>query len=148
MRFVKPTKEMAIDIGLGLRAEDELEVRLSHNVDPVTAMLESFINSDICDALEGDDGTPVGMCGVARQQIWLLGTDNLTINKSHKKFLCIDGKEWVETCLKKVGKPLGNWVYAENKKSIKWLKYLGFTVNDPRPYGHNRALFCQFWRFN
>ena len=91
MRFVKPTKEMAIDIGLGLRAEDELEVRLSHNVDPITAVLESFINSDICDALEGDDGTPVGMCGVARQQVWLLGTDDLTINKSHKKFLCIKG---------------------------------------------------------
>tara|TARA_R100000234_G_scaffold13313_2_gene7411 strand:+ start:3813 stop:4259 length:447 start_codon:yes stop_codon:yes gene_type:complete len=148
MKLIKATQEMAIDIGLGMREEDELEVRLSHDLDPVTAMLESFINSDICRAIEGDDGTPVGMTGVTKQAIWMLGTDGLTSSKNHKKTLCVDGKKWIDYCLKEVGKPIGNWVYAENKKSIKWLKYLGFTVNDPRPYGHNRALFCQFWRFN
>ena len=75
-----------------------------------------------------------------------LTADGLTATKSHKKRLCLDGREWVDYCLKEVGKPIGNWVYHKNKLSIKWLKHLGFTVEGPQPYGHAGALFCQFWR--
>ena len=32
------------------------------------------------------------------------------------------------------------------KKSLKWLKHLGFTVEPPEPYGPKGAMFCPFWR--
>ncbi len=148
MKWIEPNEKVIQEIGLAMREADELEVRLSHDLDPLTAVMESAKNSDICRAIEGDNGDPVGLTGVTNQSIWLLGTDGLTATKNHRKTLCIDGIKWVEYCLDKTKKPIGNWVYHENKSSIKWLKYLGFTVETPRPYGLSRALFCQFWRTN
>jgi hypothetical protein len=52
----------------------------------------------------------------------------------------------VEYCLDRVGGPIGNDVYAKNKRSIRWLKHLGFQVEPPRPMGMSAALFCRFWR--
>tara|TARA_R100001460_G_scaffold16356_2_gene35742 strand:+ start:1534 stop:1980 length:447 start_codon:yes stop_codon:yes gene_type:complete len=148
MKLIEPTTEFIEEVGFEMREADELEVRLSHDLDPLTAVIESAKNSDICKVIEGDNGNPVGLTGVTNQSIWLLGTDELTATKNHRKTLCIDGIKWVEYCLDKTKKPIGNWVYHENKSSIKWLKYLGFTVETPRPYGLSRALFCQFWRTN
>ena len=146
MKWIKPTTAVVQEVGTAMREADEVEVRLSHNLDPLTAISKSVLKSDICRAIEGDDGVPVGITGVTNQSIWLLGTDGLTATKSHKKRLCVDGREWVDYCLKEVGKPIGNWVYHKNKLYIKWLKHLGFTVEGPQPYGHAGALFCQFWR--
>lgn len=39
---------------------------------------------------------------------------------------------------------LRNVVDARNKKSIRWLKHLGFTVRDPKPLGLSGELFHEF----
>lgn len=41
-----------------------------------------------------------------------------------------------------------NYVYSENRKSIKWLKWLGFDVKDPEPIGHKGANFHRFEMLN
>jgi hypothetical protein len=41
-----------------------------------------------------------------------------------------------------------NYVYAENKKSIKWLEWLGFKVRDAQPIGINGANFHRFEMVN
>jgi hypothetical protein len=146
MRWIQADEDVAMDIGLNIREQDELEVRLSHGMSGLEAVLDSYIESDICMAIEGDNGQPVGITGVCGDRIWLLGTYALTATKNHRRELCIYGREWVDYCLEETGGPIGNHVYSKNTASIRWLKFLGFTVEHPEPYGPSAALFCPFWR--
>lgn len=41
-----------------------------------------------------------------------------------------------------------NYVHAENKKSIKWLQWLGFKVREAEPIGINGAQFHRFEMWN
>jgi hypothetical protein len=146
MRWIPANEEVAFAVGFALRQQDREEVKLSHGMDGLEAVLDSYIQSDVCQAIEGDNGNPVALTGVCGDRIWLLGTDELTATRSHRWQLCLHGREWVEYCLEVVGKPIGNHVYAKNRCSIKWLKHLGFTVEHPEPFGPSAALFCPFWR--
>lgn len=146
MRWADPTEERAYYIANHLRAEDELEVWLSDRVHGPEAVLESWAGSDLCRAIETEDGIPCGLTGVTGDRIWLLGTADLTATRTRRMQLCIEGREWVQHCLDRVGGPIGNLVYAKNRRSIRWLQRLGFTVEAPRPIGLSAALFCPFWR--
>ena len=146
MRWVEPTEARAYYVAANVRREDEQEVWLSHRMDGPEAVLASWEESDICRCIETSSGEPVGLTGVAGDRIWLLGTPELTATKRRRLQLCIEGRGWVEYCLEAVGKPIGNHVYAKNKRSIKWLQHLGFTVEHAEPIGPSGALFCPFWR--
>jgi len=39
---------------------------------------------------------------------------------------------------------LENWVDARNTKAINWLRWLGFTVHDPVPFGVAGLPFHRF----
>lgn len=41
---------------------------------------------------------------------------------------------------------LENYVDARNTLTIKWLKWLGFNIDPPRPLGIRGELFHRFWR--
>ena len=146
MRWIKAEPNDMYFIGEQLREQDKTEVRLSHGLSPVEACIESYINSNVIQAIEGDDGDPVGITGLVGSYIWLLGTDKLTATKNHRWQLCVHGREWVEYCLDTAGGMIENYVYSENKLSIRWLKHLGFIVEEPKPYGVADQMFCHFWR--
>ena len=146
MRWTDATVERVKFIADHLREADEVEVWLSHHAPGPVAVLESWAQSDICRCIETSDGEPVGLTGVVDDRIWLLGTEALTATRSRRLQLCIEGREWVEHCLQRVGGPIGNDVYAKNRASVRWLKFLGFEVEEPRPIGHSGALFSRFWR--
>ena len=146
MRWVPATEELAIEVGLGLRPQDEVEVMLSDGLAPIEACMLSLRDSSVCQAIEGDNGNCVGLTGVSGNRIWLLGTQELTESKSHRLQLCRYGGEWVDFCLESAGGYLENMVYSKNRMSIRWLRHLGFTVEQPMPYGPSAALFCPFWR--
>lgn len=42
--------------------------------------------------------------------------------------------------------PLVNMVDARNTQVIRWLEWLGFTIEEPVPYGKNGELFHRFTR--
>jgi hypothetical protein len=46
--------------------------------------------------------------------------------------------------IKKEAVVLVNMVDARNKRSIRWLKWLGFTIHDPVPFGPDDVLFHPF----
>ena len=40
---------------------------------------------------------------------------------------------------------LTNWVDARNVLSIRWLRWLGFAIEEPEPWGAYGLMFCRFW---
>lgn len=91
---------------------------------------------------------PVGMFGVTPLSCigrhgspWLLGTDELA--RHSRSFLkgCLrhfpevtNGFEFLE-----------NYVDARNTVSIRWLKWLGFVIMEPEPYGPFKLPFHRFY---
>ena len=146
MRWAFPDAQIVNFIADNIRAQDEEEVRLSHAMSGATAVLSSWANSSVCRAILGDDDVPVGITGLVDNTIWLLGTEGLTATRNHRLELIHRGREWVDYCQSAVDAPIGNYVYAKNRMSIRWLKHLGFQVSQPEPYGPSAALFCPFWR--
>lgn len=132
-------------VARNVRRQDELEVYLSHGVSGYEAVMESFMDSTICRVILADDYDPVGVTGVCQDRIWLLGTPELVNTKSHRWQLAVHGREWVKYCADVVGKRIGNYAYSENNAALRWLKHLGFTVEDPRPFGLHKEMFCEFW---
>ena len=146
MRWIKAEPGDMYVIGENLREQDKNEVLFSHGLSPVEACLRSYRDSQVIQAIEGDEGDPVGITGLTQNYIWLLGTDKLTATKNHRWQLCIHGREWVEYCIDRAGGMIENYVYSENKESIRWLKHLGFNIGEPEPYGVAEKMFCHFWR--
>lgn len=146
MRWADPDEGRVYYVAANLRLQDEREVWLSDRLIGPEAVVESWIASDICRCIETEDGEPVGVTGVCGDRIWLLGTEGLTATRERRLQLCKEGRGWVEHCLRRVGGPIWNDVFAGNTDSIRWLKHLGFTVEQPRPMGMSAALFCRFWR--
>lgn len=146
MKWAFPTEQRIFEIGTNLRKADRDEVWLSHRQEGLDAVIESWRLSSLCRCIVTDEGEPVGVTGLVRNRIWLLGTDNLVATRERRVQLCKEGRGWVEHCLQVAGMAIGNDVYAKNRASIRWLKHLGFSVASPRPLGESAALFCEFWR--
>lgn len=93
---------------------------------------------------------PAFMWGVARQgnlmsvtgAPWLLGTP--AIVKVRHDFLryCPHFVDAMQSAFPR----LENFVHVENRLSIRWLKHLGFTVDEEMPEVMNGEDFYLFWR--
>ncbi len=146
MKWARCDPSMIYEIGENLRKEDQTEVKLSHGLTGLEACEQCYLASNVIQAIEGDDGDPVGITGVVGNSIWLLGTEKLTSTKHHRWQLSLYGREWVEYCMETAGGMVENYVYSKNKLSIRWLKHLGFNIEAPKPYGVAEEMFCHFWR--
>lgn len=86
-----------------------------------------------------NDGIPIVICGTFTVgdigYIGMLATQD--IEKEQRSFL-VQGKKWVDSHKHKL---LMNYVYSENKLAIKWLKWLGFTVETHYGLGNRFLLF-------
>lgn len=95
------------------------------------------------------NGQPVCMMGVSPLSIlygegspWLLCTD--AIAKVERPFLRLSRP--VVDAMLEVCPSLVNWVDARNLRAIAWLRWLGFTVEDPAPHGVEGLPFHRFSR--
>ena len=130
-----------------LREEDARECWASAHLLPDAALMVSFTRSDKCwTALLG--GKPVACFGVApvswlgRKGVpWMLGTDDF--KKLGVKAARVSRK-YVRQMLEGFD-VLENWVDVRNLVSIKWLKWCGFTIEAPIPYGPEGLPFHRFW---
>jgi hypothetical protein len=147
MRWSEPTPAGVQQIAARLRHQDRLEVLYSHQLTAEQAVYNSWRNSSICRCIDADDGQPVGLCGVNRTLIWLLGTDQLLATASHRRQFIRGGRRWVDDLLQSGRHQLlENWALASNTATLRWLKHLGFTVETPAPMGRSCQLFSHFWR--
>lgn len=83
-------------------------------------------------------GIGVPMAGIARP--WLLATDRIS---DHRIAFLRRNKEMVERWA--AAYPyLENWVDARNVQSVAWLRWLGFNIEEAKPFGPFRYDFHRF----
>lgn len=145
MRWAYPTEGRVHSVGRNLRDADCHEVWLSHRMEGLDAVVTSWQQSQVCRCMVEENGDVVGITGLVGNRIWMLGTDKLIATRENRVQLCKEGRQWVQHCLQVAGMSIGNDVLAKNHSSIRWLKYLGFSVATPRPMGFSGALFSEFW---
>lgn len=111
-----------------LREQDKNEVKLIYGENWFDKVWKDFKNLKTARIGYKNDNTPVVVFGVLPNGpvgiIGMLSTSD--IEKEQKSFLVL-GKKWVKSQGKKY-KALENKVYSSNVKAIKWLKWMGFTV--------------------
>jgi hypothetical protein len=130
-----------------MRSQDVVEIKHSNGLKPIEALEGAFRASEVCNSIIHEDGTVVGMFGVANNHFfgspWLLGTDRIL--EVRKEFIP-QAKDWVEE-MNSVYPLLLNYVHVDNSVSERWLKSLGFKfIKLEKEYGIGKQPFWQFVR--
>jgi len=144
---VKPTKKSDSSfVAENMRRSDVIEVRMSDGLSGKLALDLSVERSDEAYTIKISD-VPIAIFGIAgnkmameRAAIWMLGT--YAIEKNVKAFHDVT-KKYLDY-FHRSHKILFNFVMAENKTSLTWLKKLGAEFSSPKEYGHYGALFRYF----
>lgn len=71
---------------------------------------------------------------------WLLGTPEI---RQHKRLFLRASKVWVSDRARQYS-VLENWVDSRHTRAVKWLRWLGFTIEDAQPYGPDGVPFHRF----
>ena len=135
IQFVEPTKEDLKYLSQNLREEDMREVSsLIPNPDYLQVLRDCVEHSDTVYVVRVDE-VPVVIFGSRKTEdtvervgkkaadIWLLGTNDIKLNKT--SFLKLSRK-----CVRELARDvdyLWNIVDPRNELHIRWLKWLGFT---------------------
>ena len=127
-----------------LRKQDEDEVMALVGLDNETALLASFCHSDRVFVGEVD-GKIICMFGVSKDSNgngcpWLLGSDE--VEKLPITFVR-NSRKYIQQFINEYGY-LENYVDIRNSLSIKWLKWLGFKIDEPQTLGVEQRLFSRF----
>lgn len=146
----KSTQEDVEFLASRLREIDAAEVEALSGRDPAAVLSQGLEDSDPCMTIMSPSGEPVAMFGVVPMSpglgsIWLLGTDKLEHKDVVRTFLryC---RRWVEGLGKRYP-VMFNYVHFSNKKTIRWLRWLGFEFQeDPRILGAKAEPFYMFTR--
>lgn len=146
VEFKKPTPELIQYIADNMRQADIDEVTAASNVTPLQA-IEGGVEVSSFSSVAVIDGDVVAIMGVVKNSTltdngipWLLGTDNIV--KHRREFL--DASPSVLEAMTDVCPNLVNHVYVKNTVSIRWLKWLGFKIEEAKPFGVNGELFHKF----
>jgi hypothetical protein len=143
---IPATKDDAYYIAQRLRQADREEVEATMPGDPVDAVMLSYASSAPCWVGRWDD-EPVCVMGVTPTNLmagkgspWMLGTDQLD---RHSKALLVASREVLQQ-MTNAYPDLQNYVYEKNRKSIRWLKWLGFEIHAAEPFGYKGLPFHRF----
>ncbi len=137
----------ALKIADNMRQADRDEIWAAAHTTPEQAVLLSLFATPAA-KIGTVNGEPViifgvGVSGTALTPVgipWMLATDELD---HHSKAFLRRCKKAMEE-MKEGHALLVNWVDARNTKAIKWLKWLGFEVHDPKPHGIDGLPFHRF----
>ena len=72
---------------------------------------------------------------------WLIST--VHVERYPRAFLAVCKSEVAEMLTRHP--ELINYVDVRNTVAIRWLRWLGFTFDEPEPYGPNQMMFQRFW---
>lgn len=146
IRRVPATRAMVVDLAPRLRKADVDEVYAATGRKARDALIEAFDLADHvsallvdgrCEAVAGTVPHPTDGLGV----IWMLASDKATLKR--RPFLETN-RGFIAECLER-HEALSNFVDERNTQAIRWLRWLGFRILDPRPFGFLGLPFRQFW---
>lgn len=145
-QVVMATPELARAVARDARQADIDELWASARVTPLEAVNKGLEWSTAFVALA--DGEPLCAFGIvpfsalsASGAPWMVGTNKLEFH----------AVRFIKHCRLDLAKFFGEWsrlfnvVDARNVTAIRWLKWLGFTVSEPIPYGPFGLPFCPFF---
>lgn len=138
-QIVKARPAHVRTIAKRMREADRIEVHAASGKTPGQALAFSLRKSSIAMTWI-IDGRPELMFGVGDLNIlagvgapWLLGTDAVL---SHQMEFLRSSVEWRNKLFERYS-TLKNFVDVRNEVSVRWLKWLGFSLSDPIEYrGH------------
>ena len=146
VKFLKPTATLVEAIAADMRQADADEVWASHHHTPIEALMHAWETSESA-VIVTVNNEPCVMIGLAIRDIlsgigvpWLLGTENAL---KYKRHFLIQVPAIINEMLG-ICPNLYNYVHIKNKISIGWLKRIGFTIDEPIPYGYDNELFHRF----
>lgn len=146
IELVAASPDHADFIGRNMRDVDRQELLASSMASPLQTVLSSFARSEY--SFTGlVDSKPVMILGVVSSNRifrvgipWMIATSEL---EGHSmQFL--RGCAPVLDMFRQDFSYLYNHVDARNDSSIRWLKWLGFDLDEPEIYGHRKMLFHRF----
>lgn len=148
VKLVRPNDELLAEIARNMREADRIEVKASSGLSPYESLKYSCGKSNFTVVVLVDD-TPIAVFGLSVINAltglgtpWLLSSTEAL--KHRREFFKLSPpiiQEMLSICPK-----LYNYVHAENKISIRWLKWLGFTVEcNPVEYGIKGEKFHKFY---
>jgi hypothetical protein len=136
-------------IASNMRAED-VEECAAWNLTPEQALRESLTASPFARTILLD-GEPVGMFGIGADNPistfgvpWMLGTDAMVTER--RQFL-FKGRPYMDLLATQYTS-LSNYVPVTNTHAVQWLKWMGFTVEEPKAIGAPGAPDLLFHHFH
>lgn len=136
LKIVDAQQRDAIDLAPRLRAIDNLEVECLGQT-PEASLLNSFTLPNTVVLSGVADKEIIFMCGVSdfpenpeMGVIWMLASPNI---HNHRKGVLKLSKPTIDK-LSKPYKAVYNLVHKDNKTSIRWLEWCGFTVDKTVTY--------------
>jgi len=136
------------EIAPQLRQVDIDEIAATSGNSPLASLTHGLNISDHCKIARAD-GKPLCMFGIGRPTfmsdegvIWLLGTDLLVDHSIRFLRQCAEEVDIIA----KDYRVIYNHCDARNTVTLKWLKWLGFTIENAVPYGIYGLAFHPFWR--
>lgn len=133
---------------LVLRAADRIEVAATTDIPAHEALRDSIIHSPRYCKAGFADGELACVFGVGSGLLsttgcpWLLGSDRIARHPAAFIRRC---KPYLDDMTQGF-RYLENWVHADNRVAIRWLRWLGFTLEPPAPWGIKGALFHHFFK--
>lgn len=154
IKYSRPVQESDISyIANNLREADLEELKASHGakVSPRALLMISVgITPDPVTLLSGSgSGEPIALLGTVPPSLlgsntakpWMLGTEAVF---RYPKKIVMGGRSYVREMLERYG-ALENYVDVRNVVSVRWLQSIGFSLDEPAPYGPDKMLFHRFY---
>lgn len=144
-RIVPASHDHVDSLAGRLREADRLEA-LAGGKSPAECMHMSLDRSDFAYSIVFDGVVnAIFGCGttsvVDRQGApWMLGAD---IPKEYRRDFLRGSIAWVDEMKLRYGR-LANHVDARNTRAIRWLRWLGFEIGEPVPFGYLSKPFHPF----
>ena len=147
MDFKIATREHAVLLSRSMRESDVKEVWSSNHLKPFDAIYLSIMASYESYSVFDDDGNLIIIFGFAKRINnygaipWMLASDYLNV---YPVTFYKQSKKHISKMIKKY-KFLENYVDVRNELSIRWLSWLGFILEDEKPYGPDNMPFRRFY---
>lgn len=150
------TRDDAVALAPRLRAADVEEIRAASGLAPAEAVCRSYDFSTHVWAVREFAGRPIGPAVAPLVALWGVGPLSLVEGRGCPWLLASDAFEAFGLDIARLSRPLlarmrGHYPRLENRvdarhvRAVRWLSWLGFTIDPVTPWGVEGRPFHRFW---